>query len=626
MKKYLYFAAALAMGACASDEYVGQGDVNVVHDGMEAMNFGTTLKTTTRATEHTGADAAVLLDNNYVVEGIKYAGSPSAQVEVFDHYNVNYYSSTANSTESNSRNWEYAGQDQNIKGTSAKLSAATMQSIKYWDYAASQYDFVAVSLGKGQAHDAVYDAGAVLASETSLDGYYTKSEDVYTACASDGKADGSTKYYKQTTPGSTSYAELSDIDYTKLGTKNATYTLTGTYDEIAAAYVADLVSAYKAEGEFGEANVITPKFRRAGAKVRLAFYETVPGYAVHNIKFYTEAWDGSTATSAAGQDKAVLFTANNFFVPTTGDGVLSVSYPTVGYSNKTAQGYNQAVVSYAPASTGGATLTKTMQFAAVTETTKEGSATCDYSIGRTSATASYAGDYVTVIPQGKGENLQIRIEYDLYPIDGAAEVIHVRDARAVVPAEYANWKANYAYTYIFKISDATNGWTGVDGSGNVVEGLTPITFDAVVVDTEDGIQETITAVATPSITTYQEGKVVTAGSEYVAGDVYASVMNGTTEVDLSSLSAPAGVAVYDATATDPSIITEALVQDQLNGTKHDTGITLASAGYTIVSEVPSADGNTLAVSACKFTVASGKTYVFQYTDGSKNYVKVIRVQ
>lgn len=44
-----------------------------------------------------------------------------------------------------------------------------------------------------------YDNGTILTSETSLDGYYTKSGDVYTACAAGTKADGSSTYYKPNT-------------------------------------------------------------------------------------------------------------------------------------------------------------------------------------------------------------------------------------------------------------------------------------------------------------------------------------------------------------------------------------------------------------------------------------------
>ena len=581
MKKVLLTSlSALLLAGCADNEFLGSEEAQHTVNGDKAILFDSGTKAQTRAE---GSTAAGLLNNNFVVMGIK--GDGSTKTKVFDHYNVNYIEDSANKTETNVAGWEYVGQ------TKHTLSGASAQNIKYWDYSAKQYDFVGFSYGKSDYTKAVL------------------TEIKYANLGNDGVTDGKTE---------------------------AVYTVTGTADELAKTYIADLVTVYNRDGvsEFGK--TVTLKFRSLGAKVRVALYETVPGYSVKNVKFYNAAWDGSKTTTV-GEDKATLFAASKVFPSATSKGTMSVYYPTVGWANSSngtlSSDYNLAHVKFAAGTETGEALGTTKDFGALTNlVAAEGSETTgNIYLGRTSNTATYAGDgssnyYQTVLPLGTKDNLQIRIEYDLVSTDGSGEIIHVRDASAVVPAAYADWKPNYAYTYIFKISDATNGWTGVDGSGNVVQGLTPITFDAVVVDTEDGIQETITTVSTPSITTYQAGKVVTSGNEYKAGDIYASVMNKTTAVDLSSLTAPAGVAVYIATATDPKIITETLVQDQLNGSKHDTGITLASCGYELVSEVPASDGNTLAVSACKFTVASGKTYVFQYTDGSKNYVKVIKVQ
>ena len=67
-------------------------------------------------------------------------------------------------------------------------------------------------------------------------------------------------------------------------------------------------------------------------------------------------------------------------------------------------------------------------------------------------------------------------------------------------------------------------------------GLYPITFDAVVVDSEENgkTQETITTVSTPSITTYQQNSTVVNDNEYQAanGDIYVTVNDG--EADLTA--------------------------------------------------------------------------------------------
>lgn len=600
MKKQLLLAslATLALASCSENEFLGTEEAQHVQNGDVQIAFSSGTAWMTRALKE-GADAAALLNNNFVVEGIK--GDGSTQTEVFDHYNVNYAASTANTTESNTANWEYVGIGKH------GLSASSKQTIKYWDFSAKQYDFVGFSYGKSNYEKAV----------------------------------------------------LTEIKYANLGkavdadgNSNAVYTVTGAADELAKTYVADLVTKYNRNGvsEFGTDatnNTVTLKFRSLGTKVRVAFYETVPGYSVKNVKFYDEAWDGTT-TSDAGADDATLFAASAIFPSASSKGTMSVYFPTVGWANSAngtlSPDYNQAHIKFEAGSESTDALVTTKIFgelanmAAAEDAEEEG----DIYLGRTSSEATYAGDvtaadraYQIVLPLGTKDNLQLRIEYDLVPTDGAEEVIHVRDARAVVPAAYADWKPNYAYTYIFKISDNTNGWTGVtpnpeydpENPGDTpeyipVEGLTPITFDAVVVETEDGIQETITTVATPSITTYQEGKVVTSKDEYEAGDVYVSVMNGTTPVTLTD--SPANYGVYLVT-DGADKVTEAIAQDMLSGVKTNTGITWTPAIYEAVSTVPAADGNTLSVSAAKFAAAAGNTYVFDVIVGGKNYVKIIKV-
>ena len=166
-------------------------------------------------------------------------------------------------------------------------------------------------------------------------------------------------------------------------------------------------------------------------------------------------------------------------------------------------------------------------------------------LGRTSNTATYAGEaegnyYTQYLPNESGTNLNLRVDYTLESIDGSGETIVVKGATAQVPSIYTQWKAGYAYTYLFKISDKTNGHTGVydptkpdDTTVNSdPAGLYPITFDAVVVnDEEDATQETITTVSTPSITTYQKGSNVVNNNEYLAatGDIFVTVNDGNTE-------------------------------------------------------------------------------------------------
>ena len=135
-KNFLFAAMAmLAFASCSDDTFVGeqnpQNSVNNNGSGSGAIAFNSASKSITRAT---GAEAAALLNKNFVVEGIKTVSSTKS--EVFDNYNVNYTENTAATTASNSANWEYVNQT-----ILSGKTAAAEQTIKYWDFAASQYDF-----------------------------------------------------------------------------------------------------------------------------------------------------------------------------------------------------------------------------------------------------------------------------------------------------------------------------------------------------------------------------------------------------------------------------------------------------------------------------------------------------
>ena len=163
MKKYLFFAAAITvMASCTSDTLVN-GDSEYLVNGGDANQivFSTSTAGQTRA-DIAGSAAATLLGNNFYVTGTKGIGvdpetepatSPTTTL-VFDNYLVHYDVNTAGTTTSNTANWEYVGIDQTIPtiANHVKLSSTTgAQSIKYWDYSQTQYDFLAFSTGTFKA-------------------------------------------------------------------------------------------------------------------------------------------------------------------------------------------------------------------------------------------------------------------------------------------------------------------------------------------------------------------------------------------------------------------------------------------------------------------------------------------
>ena len=259
-------------------------------------------------------------------------------------------------------------------------------------------------------------------------------------------------------------------------------------------------------------------------------------------------------------------------------------------------------------------------------------------LGRTSNTATYAGVaadnyYTVVIPNETGAVLNLKVNYTLVSLDGSTEEINVTGASAQVPAELASWKSGYAYTYIFKISQNGNGVTNPNAGP---AGLYPITFDAVVTETEEGVQETITTVATPSITTYAKGAIVTANDEYTTGsNVYVVVENGTaltvgTNANLYTVTLEDGAAqtineasvanaIKNGGAASPFVVTDA------NGKKMTV---TAATGLTAVTEIAATDapdGNAITVNGAKFTPSAAGFYAFEYINGTDKYYKIIKV-
>ena len=566
MKKKIFFLSAalagLMLASCSSDEF--EGIQNQDPFTPETPILFSSLKTATTRANATGAEAAALLGNKFVVSGYKGAATtfstndPKSSI-VFDNYLVEWSENTANTTASNTTNWEYVGKGL-IKH--AETNGITHQTVKYWDYSKAQYDFIAWSTG----------------SKTAI-------------------------FEGTPTTGQVLVSAIDPANAT--GATGAAYTFTGAAADLQGCYIADLVTVKKAQ--YGD-NPVQLTFRNLGTKVRIALYETIPGYSVKDVKFYTDATTG--IATGASSTSATLYTTTTNDIYTSG--TYTVYFPTV---DGTTADNNQAHVKF---SGSGAQDTK-VSYGPLNYTTNEDVEKVGTELlGRSSTDASFAGDpnanyYTMYLPNEKGTILNLRVDYTLESTDGSGEEITVHGASALVPAQYATWKSNYAYTYIFKISDNTNGWTSVDGDP---AGLYPITFDAVVVDSEVNTQSTITTVASTSITTYQLNHDITK-DEYAAGDIYVQVMkDGALKTDLGTN----GQLYSLSTAATEAEVLEALNIRATTETDPITGrnglvLTKATSDATITA-VPGEDGNDITVNAgeaAKFTAESGKYYAYVYT-------------
>ena len=138
-------------------------------------------------------------------------------------------------------------------------------------------------------------------------------------------------------------------------------------------------------------------------KVRVGIYETINGYSVQNVKFYT----GTTTI----QNNCTLFAA-------TGNETFNIDFGVLNSNT----------------------------------------------LSVTSSNPSFAGKaadnyYTSCPPNEEGSDLTIKCDYTLTSTDGSGEAINVKGATATIPAEYTKWEANKAYTYLFKITKDTNGKT-----------------------------------------------------------------------------------------------------------------------------------------------------------------------
>ncbi len=549
--KNILFAAALgATLASCSDDLAEAGVADVTAEKPQAILFSNLANTMTREATH--EQSAQLLGGKILFYGAKTAaGEGGATNAIFDNYRLQYTAGSKGSTATNVADWEYVGLT-SLKGAE--------QDVKYWDYTSAKYDFVAASgLAAGEMITNADSIKVNVASASAMDSIYL--------------SDRITR-----TP----------RDYNK---------------------------------------TVTFKFRRLGARMRIGFYETVPGYAIKRLRFYYVGAESGSYTLGVG---GAFPQSGKYNVTYNSDNAATVKFN--GGANKMGWSGEFGQLAYTSALSKAGDSSKPY----IDRWGKPSATPLDIYLSTSSAQPTFAkgtytidgqqtvSDYKPILPnENNSLKMQLRVDYTLIALDGSGDSINVRDAYVSVPAEYVKWKPNYAYTYIFKISDKSNGYTGKNDStvvdpdtdgrkpdpdnggdsnpevkpdGEVIPpyvpdpdypnpyipdpenpgdsiinpdvplvpnpdypegpkgdqhdpsnpvptptdptdpdkpdpddpaGLYPITFDGVVVDTEENTQETITTVSTPSITAKASGSDVTTNGEYKVGDtIYLTVQDG----------------------------------------------------------------------------------------------------
>ena len=506
-KYFLYAASVLALASCSSDDFLGENSGNG-QNASSAINFSGDAGKITRATSNTG-DYVKMLDGQFKIYGVKKM-SETQFVTVFKDYSV--WNAAANTTTSNTNGWEYVGAKGATNLGTGNISLDKDQTIKFWDYSASEYRFVAGSPISAFTYDVpVTDESKEIKSATitGLAGHIYANE-------------------------------------------------TGQAITTNPVYIADPIVVKETEYQ----EPVQFSFKRQQAMVRVGLYETIPGYSITEINFYeaggSKAKDGNNIILTSGTE--------NYFVGGS-DVKGTITYDWTGATPSYTYTYDDT------------NLTKRQNWYAgklSTLATTSAGKKIDLEDGTkmellwgTDKDMSTNG-YFTVIPTPsatKAAPILIKCDYTLTSDDDSGETIKVTGATAAIPAAFSKWEANTRYTYLFKISQNTNGYTGDDPNK---AGLYPITFDALVKGSTDAMQGTVTTVSTPSITTYQAGSVTDNGIEYKSGtaiDVTVTDANGNVQTLTTGGTTVGNVAAYKFT----DAINEAEIQ--VKGTTSATAVT-----------------------------------------------------
>ncbi len=437
-KNYLFLAAATAglfLAGCSSDEFTGTIQSEMEKLNNTAIDFEGGSEFVTRSST---SDDITKLQGQFVVYGVKSGATAGSDMQkVFTNYRIWNSTAGAAANSTNAEGWEYVGSEGTTGLGIGSIKLVQDQTVKYWDISAADYRFV---------------AGSPVSSFT-----FTVDEN-----------------------NNVTHTTVTDIAaHIKANSTSGE----GTALSHDAIYVADPVIVSPAD--YGKA--VKFQFTGQQALVRVGLYETIPGYSVTTINFYAYKADGSGWETTAGRNIVLNSLTNKDYF--------------IGGNNMTATlTYDWSVPTYSFVYNTTGDVTSRSWYAgafnAGVPCTSSSATAIDKLYGTDKDMAEKTG-YFPVLPTATltvSTPLVIKCDYTLTSTDGSGETIVVNGATAAIPAAFARWEKNHAYTYLFKISDKTQGSAGT---------LTPIVFDAAIVSGADNRDGFITTVSVPSITSYQ---------------------------------------------------------------------------------------------------------------------------
>ena len=467
MKKYIFLAAsALTLASCTSDDFLGDTQGSTPTSANSAIKFDGNAGKISRATSNTASTPQGKLDYQFKIYGVK-SGANNNYSKVFENYSI-WYNTTK--TTSNTNDWEYvAGAGVITTGETANPTKITLndaQTIKYWDYASDNYHFVAGSPIENFDYELDQNGNIASAKIKGLGGHIE---------ANSG-------------------------------------TTATTFNPV---YVAKPKVVAKTDYQ----KPVEFEFVRQQSMVRVGIYETIPGYKITDIKFYKQGENGLEKVDATNNIILTSTTPDYFVGGPDVTGTITYDWTTPGYTFDYTGTYTKDKNWYAGA------LTKGVEATTSTETTISKLYGSD---GDMDVTNGYFIVMPTLVKDPSA--ILIKCDYTLESEDKSGETIKVTGATAAIPAAYSKWDINTRYTYLFKISENTNGTTGNPDDKDPA-GLYPITFNAAVTEMTDKTEGTTTTFTAPSITTYQKGSVEGNTIKYVANkNIDVTVLNDKAEV------------------------------------------------------------------------------------------------
>lgn len=315
-------------------------------------------------------------------------------------------------------------------------------------------------------------------------------------------------------------------------------TLTDGYDDPSLAEYM-YASAKVAKANYG--HDVALQFKRLNAKVNIKFWEDVPGWKVRILDLTNTYGVSAAASIKDGTSGDFGYKGGKYY---TANGV-KIQFADGAYDSE-------------------------MQFAGTTAdntTPLNFKSPTDAQIGETRYTAAESPTTYYAIPKGSSADVLLNTTKDLtetqavdadlaktgftfhvsYELtaEDTGEKIVVKNATVHVPYDYANWKGNTHYTYIFKITKNSNGSTDPDDDPNIdptdpevptTPALYPIVFDnCTVVDWEEVDGEWNISDGTGPIyhdvQLFAEAGLTTPKYSLVSGDIYVNVTDKDTYKD-----------------------------------------------------------------------------------------------